>query len=112
VYFLPVQYRNYTLFGIKDTNIKGLPDDLKYKICKSLTPVQIAVIQRDFLVRHLVKAGDSNAATTLLISFAKQHFPQESEDVSRKYTNSYNAKYQKIKKQMEKINGQKKTVNV
>lgn len=95
--------RSYALFGIKDANLKGLPDDLKYRISKSLTPVQKAIIQRDFLVRHLVKAGESNAAATLLISFARQHFPQESEDISRKYTDSYNAKYQKTKKQMEKL---------
>ena len=97
------------MFGIKDANLKGLPDDLKYRISKSLTPVQKAIIQRDFLVRHLVKAGESNAAATLLISFARQHFPQESEDISRKYTDSYNAKYQKTKKQMEKL--QKKEEN-
>lgn len=99
---------NYPLFGIKDTNMKCLPDDTKYKLCKSLTAAQKAIIQRDFLIRHLVKGTGSNASTTLLISFARQHFPQESEDVSRKYTESYNTKYQKLKKQMDQISDKKK----
>ena len=101
---------HYHLFGITDATLKYLPDDTKYTICKSLTSDQKAVIRRDFLIRHLTKGTDSNAGTTLLISFAKLYFPQKLEDISGKYTNSYNIKYQKLKKQMEALKSKKKAV--
>ena len=102
--------RHYPLFGITDASMRFLPDDTKYKICKSLTSDQKAVIRWDFLVRYLTKGTDSSAGTTLLISLAKLHFPQELEDISGKYTNSYNIKYQKLKKQMEALKTKKKAV--
>lgn len=93
--------KHYPIFGIKETNIKSLPDDTKYKISKSVTAEQKAIIQRDFLIRYITKSVDSNSKSLLLIEFTRQHFPQESADISRKYTDAYNTKYQKIKKQKE-----------
>lgn len=95
--------KNYPLFGIKDANLKFLTDDMKYKISKTVTPEQKAVIQRDFIIRNLAKSVTSNSKSLLLIEFSRQHFPQETNDISRKYTDSYNAKYQKIKKQRDNI---------
>lgn len=95
--------KHYPIFGIKEMNMKSLPDDLKYKISKSATLEQKAIIQRDFLIRHLVKSVDSNSKSLLLIEFTRQHFPQEVADISRKYTDTYNTKYQRIKKQKEAI---------
>lgn len=94
--------KHYPIFGIK-TNLKSLPDDTKYKISKSVTAEQKAIIQRDFLIRHITKSVDSNSKSLLLIEFTRQHFPQEANDISRKYTDVYNTKYQRIKKQKEAI---------
>jgi len=95
--------KNYPLFGIKDANQKFLSDDMKYKISKALTAEQKVVIQRDYIIRNLAKNVNSNSKSLLLIEFSRQHFPQETNDISRKYTDSYNAKYQKIKKQRDNI---------
>lgn len=93
--------KHYPIFGIKESNLKSLPDDTKYKISKSVTAEQKAIIQRDFLIRYITKSVDSNSKSLLLIEFTRQHFPQESADISKKYTDVYNTKYQKIKKQKE-----------
>ncbi|MBB4035392.1 ParB/RepB/Spo0J family partition protein [Dysgonomonas hofstadii] len=95
--------KNYALFGIEDTNQKFLTDDMKYKLSKTLTDQLKIIIQRDFIIKHLVKSVDSNSKSLLLIEFSRLHFPQETNDISRKYTDSYNVKFQKIKKQKEKI---------
>lgn len=102
--------KHYSIFGIKETNMKGLPDDLKYKISKSVTAEQKSIIQRDFLIRYITKSVDSNSKSLLLIEFTRQHFPQEVADISRKYTDAYNSKYQKIKKQKEAISNKKEMV--
>jgi len=102
--------KHYPMFGIKDTALKCLPDDVKYKISKSLTVKQKSVIHRDFIIRHLSKAAGSNANMTLLLSFARQHFLQETEDISRKYTESYNTKYQKIKKRIDGLSVNKEEI--
>lgn len=107
---LSVKY--YPLFGIKDVNIKSLTDDMKYKISKSLTAEQKAIIQRDFIIKHLAKSVDSNSKSLLLIEFSRQHFLQETTDISKKYTDSYNVKYQKIKKQKEKLMDKKEKIKV
>ena len=98
---LSVKY--YPLFGIKDASVKSLTDDMKYKISKSLTAEQKAIIQRYFIIKHLVKSVDSNPKSLLLIEFSRQHFLQETTDISKKYTDSDNARYQKLKKQKEAI---------
>lgn len=95
--------KHYSLFGINLANLKSLPDDIKYKISKSVTAEQKAIIQRDFLIRYITKSVDTNSKSLLLIEFTRQHFPQESADISRKYTDAYNTKYQKIKKLKEAL---------
>lgn len=96
--------KHYPLFGIKDATSRILPDDLKYKLSKSLTSEQKDIIKRDFIIKNLVKAAGSNSRSLLLVGFTRQHFPQETTDISKKYSDSYNVKYQKIKKQMDKLN--------
>lgn len=68
--------KHYPIFGIESKNLRCLPDDTKYKISKSVTVEQKAGIQRDFLIRYLTKAVDSNSKSFLLIEFCHQYFPQ------------------------------------
>ncbi len=99
----------FPVFGYADEKKDMLTAEEKYKIIKSLTAGQKALVYRNFLIRNLINHTGHNLKMMLLVEFSKQHFKEETMDITRKHTGLYNQKYQRIQKQIEALKA-KKTV--
>lgn len=102
---LDVKY--FPLLGIEENTPQPLSEQQRYKLMKSLSAEQKALVCRSFLLRYLAGAYNGGAyGAMLLVELSRQHHPQRTDEIVRRHSESYNKKYLRLHRQLEALEPQ------
>ncbi len=98
---------NFKHFGVIDSQKNALTFEEKDQIIKHITPEQHAILQREFIIKHLSGISDVSAKSIFFLpQYAMQHFPNEVGEITKKHMDVYNKSKLKIEQKMKKIEGE------
>lgn len=98
VYFFMLsnlQREHFTLMGISDESYY-LSDEQKLQIVNNLTKEMKNIIRRDYLVANFRSAYGANTVSSLLLSFTRQHLPEELDAIESTHNEVYEKRHSKI----------------
>lgn len=98
VYFFMLsnlQREHFTLVGISDASY-CLTDEQKLQIVNNLTKEMKNIIRRDYLVANFRSAYGANTVSDLLLSFTRQHLPEELNTIESTHNEVYEKRHSKI----------------
>lgn len=86
---------HFTLMGISDASY-CLTDEQKLQIVNNLTKEMKNIIRRDYLVANFRSAYGANTVSDLLLSFTRQHLPEELDAIETTHNQVYEKRHSKI----------------
>lgn len=102
LYYFMLPYvgsEHYKSLGV-DEEYYDLSEDKKLTIINNLTEDIKAIIRRDYLVYNFKDAYNKQGSADLLLTFARQHVPEEVAEIEKKYNDIYNKRHSKIEEKM------------
>lgn len=91
------------LLGIDGKGQKALNEEEKFRLMKSMTAEQKALVYRSFLLRGMSGPAATGQKAMLLVELSRQHHPGQTAEIVRRHTDNYNRKFLRIQKQLEAI---------
>lgn len=94
-----VNSEHYESLGI-EKEYYYLSGDSKLKIINNLTEDIKDIIRRDYLVHNFNDICNRQTSADLLLTFARQHVPEEIAEVEKKYNDIYSKRHSKIEEKI------------